>query len=58
MNMKTLYITHEITVEKLTKRDVLCSSGNTNINPNVFNNHSFSGKESGSQGLGGLSNVI
>lgn len=56
--MKNIYITPEITFEELTKKDVLCSSGNTDINPNVFDNANLSGSESGSQGLGGMTNVI
>ena len=56
--MKTLYRAPEITVEELTKRDVLCSSGDTDINPNVFDNAALSGNESGSQGLGDLANIL
>lgn len=54
--MKILYNTPVITVEELSKRDVLCASNE--INPNVFDNSALSGSESGVQGLGGMSNVI
>ena len=56
--MKKLYNTPVITVEELTKKDVLCSSGDSDINPNVFDNANLSGNESGSQGLGGMTDVI
>ncbi len=54
--MKTLYKTPEITIEELAKRDVLCSSGNTDINPNVYDNANESGTDP--NGLGGMTNVI
>ena len=54
--MEKLYNTPVITVEELTKCDVLCASNE--INPSVFDNSALSGSESGAQGLGGMSNVI
>ena len=54
--MKNLYNTPVITLEELTKHDVLCESNE--INPNVFDNSALSGSESGAQGLGGMSDVI
>ncbi len=56
--MKTLYRAPEITVEELTKRDVLCSSGDTDINPNVFDNSNLDGNRAGTKGLGGMKNVL
>lgn len=56
--MKKLYNTPVITVEELTKKDVLCSSGDSDINPNVFDNAALSGNESGSQGFVDLANIL
>lgn len=56
--MKNLYNAPVITVEELTKKDVLCSSGDSDINPDVYDNAALSGNEGGSQGLGGMTDVI
>lgn len=56
--MKNLYKTPEITVEALARRDVLCSSGDTDTNPNVFDNSNLDGNSTGTNGLGGMTNVI
>ena len=56
--MKELYKTPLITVEELTKADVLCSSGV--IDPNVKDNFNLDGSVSSSEsnGLGGMTDVI
>ena len=54
--MKELYKKPLITVEELTKKDILCYS--SEIDPDKSDNANLSGNSTEPNGLGGMSNIL